>query len=317
MVEPLRYLISVDDLEREHCDAIFDHATYYLENLGKVEWDVLRRKRMLTIFAEPSTRTRMSFEAAMLELGGQVISAQDAMVSSSFAKEEKIKDAFRVMSAYGHIIVFRYNDTEKDREKGVMKLAVKGALVPVVNAGDGPYEHPTQTLVDLFTIQHEKGRIDNLTIGMAGDLYYGRTVHSDVKALARLCHNNRMIFISPSQVALPGKLKEMLVSQGVQFEEYASFREAPLRDIDCLYVTRLQKERFDDLREFEAVKGCCVLTSEYAERMNDDAIILHPLPRVDELPESIDSNKRARYFEQAAYGFPLRMGLIRHILLGW
>lgn len=315
-MQTLRHLISVDDFERDHFDSIFGRASYYYDNLGKMEWDDLKRKRMLSIFCEPSTRTRFSFEAAMYELGGQVINAQDANVSSSFAKDETIEDAMQVLSSYGHIIVFRYNDKGEDRENSVMKRAAMAATVPLINAGDGPHEHPTQTLVDLFTIQQEHGRIDDLTIALAGDLCYGRTVHSLAIALGRYCRNIRMIFISPHQLSIPTKIKETLGSCGVQYAEYNHLSEAPLHDIDCLYMTRIQKERFDDLRDYEAVKGCCVLRPEFVEQMNEEASVLHPLPRIDEIPKSVDKRKQAKYFKQVRYGLAARMGLLYFMLKG-
>lgn len=304
----LRHLISVNDYDRETLDSLFDRTIYYHRNYGTKDWNILERKRMLSIFGEPSTRTRMSHEAAMYELGGQVITSEDASISSSFAKNESIEDAIKVLSEYGHIIVLRHP------QLGIMKRAVSVCEIPFVNAGEGTWEHPTQTGTDLVTIQHERGWIDGLTIGMAGDLVNGRTIHSLAKALAQFYSNIRIIFISPPQLAIPQDIKEVLRQYNVGFSEYNHLSEAPLHDLDCLYMTRVQKERFDDQRDYEAVKGCCILRPEYVEAMHDEAIVLHPLPRVDEIPTSVDRNKRAKYFLQAKFGLRFRMALLEHML---
>jgi aspartate carbamoyltransferase catalytic subunit len=304
----LRTLTSVDDFDRETLESLFDRATYYLDNFGKVEWNILRRKRMLSIYCQPSTRTRFSFEAAMDELGGTTLNSQDALISSSFAKDESIEDGIRVLSEYGHIIVMRH-------KLPIMRQAADASLVPFISAGEATKEHPTQTLLDLFTIEHERGRIDDLTIGMAGDLVNGRTIHSLAKALAQFYSNVRMVFISPPQLSIPQEIKDFLDQYCIEYTEHSSLAEAPLNEMDCLYVTRIQKEWFEDDRDYQAVKGCCVLRQEYAEAMRDDAIVMHPLPRVDEIPTIIDQNKRARYFLQVRYGLVSRMALLEHMLI--
>ena len=307
-MKKLRHFISVDDLDRELIEDLFDRARFFHDNYGLIEHNILNRKRLLSVFCEPSTRTRFSFEAAMYELGGQVITSEDAGISSSFAKDESVEDAMRVISHYGHIIVLRH------KTDGIMEKAISFCDIPFINGGEGKREHPTQTLLDLFTIDQEQGQIDDLTIGMAGDLVNGRTIHSLAAALAKFYRDVRMVFVSPPQLSLPNYVKDTLNEYEVSFVEYNSLTEAPIDELDCLYMTRLQKERFDDPRDFDAVKDCCILRPELVEQMNKKAIVIHPLPRVKEIPTSVDSDPRAKYFKQAANGLYVRMALLEHML---
>lgn len=300
-----RDLISIRDLSNAAILGLFDLAA---------EFSALTRKRqrlahdavMATLFYEPSTRTRMSFEAAMLRLGGQVISMADPNASSA-AKGETLADTVRIVEGYTDLIVLRHP------REGAAQLSAELVDIPLINAGDGAREHPTQTLLDLYTIFQEKGRLQGVTVALCGDLKYGRTVHSLVQGLARF--GAHMICVAPAGLGLPAQFAGLLAEQyGVQIAQYESLETAPLGECDVLYVTRLQKERFADAVEFERVRSSYQVSRHTLERVRKDTIVLHPLPRVNELDYSLDGDPRAAYFRQAAYGVPVRMALIAALL---
>lgn len=269
---------------------------------------VLKGKILAALFYEPSTRTKFSFESAMKRLGGSVIETESAAQFSSAAKGESLPDTVRIVGRYADAIVIRHP------EEGSAKIAAEYSPVPVINAGDGSGQHPTQTLLDVYTIKKEIGRLDGFTIAMAGDLKHGRTVHS----LAYLLSHRkgvRMIFVSPRQLRMKDDVKEYLLARGVAFRETERLEDA-LSEADIIYMTRIQKERFHDQAEYDAVKGCCVITKKTLNSMKDNSIIMHPLPRVDEIAQDVDSDPRAAYFRQAENGLYVRMALLRMVLEG-
>ncbi len=260
---------------------------------------------MGTLFYEPSTRTQMSFQTAMLRLGGTIIGF-DNPATSSVAKGENLKDTTKIVSGYADIMVMRHP------VEGSVKAAALTADCPIINAGDGGHLHPTQTLTDLFTLKEEKGTLENLTIGFCGDLKNGRTVHSLIKAMT--CYKgSRFILVSTPELALPTYIKDMLSAGGFYYKEVTSLDEA-IVDIDVLYMTRIQQERFASEREYLEQKGAYILDKNKLKRAKSDLIILHPLPRVDEIAIEVDEDPRAMYFEQARYGMYIRMALIYKIL---
>ncbi|MHB9129502.1 MAG: aspartate carbamoyltransferase [Armatimonadota bacterium] len=298
-------LISIRDISNTGILALFELAA---------EFTAVTRKRlnlahdavMATLFYEPSTRTRMSFEAAMLRLGGQVISMADPGASSA-AKGETLADTVRIIDGYTDIIVLRHP------REGAARVAADFAGIPVINAGDGAREHPTQTLLDLYTIFQEKGRLEGITVALCGDLKHGRTVHSLVQGLARF--GAHMICVAPPGLELPAHLRrEVTERYGVSCAQFDSLETAPLRDCDALYVTRIQKERFANPDEFERARSSYQVSKHTLLRVREDAIVLHPLPRVDELDFALDGDPRAAYFRQAAYGVPVRMALVAALL---
>lgn len=265
-----------------------------------------KKKILATLFYEPSTRTRLSFESAMKRLGGDVISTEDAPHFSSMVKGESLTDTIRVIGNFSDIIVLRHY------EEGSCKKASLVSDVPIINAGDGAGQHPTQALLDLYTIKNEIGRIDNLKVGLLGDLLYSRTIHSLVWLLAQQ-ENIELYFISPEEIRMPFKIIDYLKQKGIFFKEDCSLKEiAPF--IDILYVTRIQKERFKDQASYERVKDSYCLDREIVSSMKEDSRILHPLPRLSEIPEEIDQDPRAGYFRQAKNGLYLRMALLKIIL---
>lgn len=258
-------------------------------------------KIMATLFYEPSTRTQMSFQTAMLKLGGTLIGF-DNPSTSSVSKGENLKDTTKVVSSYADIMVIRHPLA------GSAKAAALTAECPIINAGDGGHLHPTQTLTDLFTLTMEKNRLSDLTIGMCGDLMNGRTVHSLCKALS--CYkNNRFIFISTNELGMPGYIKDILMAKGCEFKEVFSLEEA-IPELDVLYMTRIQRERFSSVEEYEQQKNVYVLDTEKMKLASKDLIVMHPLPRVDEIAIDVDDDDRALYFKQAKYGVYIRMALI-------
>ncbi|MEN6643896.1 MAG: aspartate carbamoyltransferase [Armatimonadia bacterium] len=257
-----------------------------------------------TLFFEPSTRTRLSFESAMLRLGGQTLGFAEAS-SSSVSKGETLADTVRTVSAYSDIIVIRHPLA------GSARVAADYATVPVINAGDGAREHPTQTLTDLFTIRRELGTLSGLKIGLAGDLKYGRTVHSLAPMMAGL--GSDLVCISPEQLRMPEEVLAKVGAAGRHVTELTDLAEG-IADLDVLYMTRVQRERFPSDEEYQAVKGCCILTPELLARAKEDMRVLHPLPRVDEITPGVDVDRRAAYFRQAAGGVPVRMALIATLL---
>jgi aspartate carbamoyltransferase catalytic subunit len=301
-----RSIVSIDDVETQDFYNIFKKASQFKKSVksGKT-LDIMKGKIMATLFFEPSTRTRLSFESAMQRLGGSVITVSDAKSSSS-AKGETIADTIRMASSYSDIVVMRHP------MEGAARLASEFSTVPVINGGDGSGQHPTQTLLDLFTIYEKFGRIDDLNISMVGDLKYGRTVHSLIKALSRL--DNQVNLISPSILQMPDHFLSSLKAKGT-ITRNANLDEL-LPKSDVFYLTRIQKERFVDLNEYQHVIGSYSFNEELVSRMKENAIIMHPLPRVDEMDPKIDTDKRAYYFIEAANGVFVRMALIDMIIGG-
>ena len=299
-----RGLIDILDLTAQEIDGLMETALDIIANPDRY-CRACERKKLATLFFEPSTRTRLSFEAAMLELGGQVLSVTGAGTSSA-AKGESVADTAHTVSCYADIIAMRH-----PREGAALVLA-QNASIPVINAGDGGHCHPTQTLADLLTIRREKGRLENLTVGVCGDLKYGRTVHSLMSAMGR-CKGVRFVMISPPQLRLPAYVLEGLAQKGIPHREEASL-EAALPELDILYMTRIQRERFEDAALYERLKDSYCLTPEKLRAAKPDMCILHPLPRVNEISVAVDADPRACYFKQMLNGKYMRMALILRLL---
>ena len=299
-----RHIIEPTDLTIEELNQLSTLATR-IENYPEDYLDVLKGNLLATLFYEPSTRTRFSFEAAMLRLGGQIIGFSEPK-SSSVSKGETIADTIRTIGCYADIAVMRHP------KEGAPKLASKSADFPVINAGDGGHQHPTQTLTDLHTIKSLKGNLSGNVIGFCGDLKFGRTVHSLVKALARY-EDITFVFVSPPELAIPSYIKDSLGNHRI-IESNSMDKILP--ELDILYMTRIQKERFFNEEEYLRLKGYFVLTKKKLENAKEDMIVMHPLPRVDEIHPSVDSDPRAVYFEQAKYGMFIRMALILKLLKG-
>jgi len=302
----MRHLIDIADFTTEEVEELIFTACDISEHPEKYS-SCCKGKKLATLFFEPSTRTRLSFEAAMLELGGSVLGFSDAG-SSSASKGESIADTAKVISCYADIVAIRHP------KEGAPFVASKNASIPVINAGDGGHCHPTQTLGDLLTIHREKGRLSDLTVGFCGDLKFGRTVHSLISALSRY-PNIRIVLISPEELKLPDYVKnDVLVKNNMKFSETAYLEES-IPSLDILYMTRVQRERFDDLDTYEKLKDSYILTPEKLLDAKSDMCILHPLPRVNEISVQIDSDPRACYFKQVMNGKLMRMALIRFLLL--
>ncbi len=298
-------LISIRDLTNDSILSLFEIANSFNSDLHK-RLKLANDALMAALFYEPSTRTRMSFESAMLRLGGQVINMTDPMASSA-SKGETLSDTVRIIDNYTDIIVLRHPS------EGAAKISAENTTIPVINAGDGAREHPTQTLVDLYTIYREKGTLEGVTVALCGDLKHGRTVHSLAQGLSRF--GAKMMCVAPHGLEMPAEITDRLIKKyNAEFISYSSLQSAPLNECDVLYVTRVQKERFADPLEFENVKKSYVVSKETLKNCRQDTIILHPLPRVDELDYAIDDDPRAAYFRQAAYGVPVRMALIAAVL---
>ena len=288
---------EIDELVKTGCDIMEHPAEYAHKCDGKI---------LATLFFEPSTRTRLSFESAMLSLGGQVLGFSSA-ASSSASKGESVADTIRVVSAYCDITAMRHP------KEGAPLVASMHSLVPVINAGDGGHNHPTQTLTDLMTIRKEKGRFDNLTIGFCGDLKFGRTVHSLVAAMSRYS-GIRFVFVSPEELKLPRYVKEQYVkSKNIPYTQSTCLEEV-MPELDILYMTRVQKERFFNEEDYLRLKDSYILTPEKLENAKEDLRILHPLPRVNEISVAVDEDPRACYFKQAQNGRYIRMALIMKLL---
>ena len=288
---------EIDELVKKGCDIMANPAAYAHKCDGKI---------LATLFFEPSTRTRLSFESAMLSLGGQVLGFSSAN-SSSASKGESVADTIRVVSAYCDIIAMRHP------KEGAPLVASMHSLVPVINAGDGGHNHPTQTLTDLITIHKEKGHFDNLTIGFCGDLKFGRTVHSLVAAMSRYT-GVRFVFVSPEELKLPRYVKEQYIkSKNIPYTQSTSLEEA-MPELDILYMTRVQKERFFNEEDYLRLKDSYILTPEKLANAKEDLRILHPLPRVNEISVAVDEDPRACYFKQAQNGRYIRMALIMKLL---
>ena len=300
----MRCLIDILDLTVEELDALTDKALDIIDHPAAYA-HACEGKKLATLFFEPSTRTRLSFEAAMYELGGHVIGFSEAG-SSSAAKGESVADTAKIVSCYADIIAMRHP------RDGAALVAAQNASIPVINAGDGGHCHPTQTLADLLTIRREMGRFDHLTIGLCGDLKYGRTVHSLIHAMSRY-EGTRFVLISPAELQVPDYVRELLDSQRIPYEQTADL-ESALPELDILYMTRIQRERFPDPAEYERLKDSYVLTAEKMDLCKRDMAVLHPLPRVNEISVGVDADPRAAYFRQALNGKYMRMALILKLL---
>ena len=301
----MRHLMDIVDLSVEEIQQLLDTALDIVANPEKYR-EKCKYKKLATLFFEPSTRTRLSFEAAMLELGGSVIGFSDAQSSSS-SKGESVADTAKVISCYADIIAMRHP------KEGAPKVASMNASIPVINAGDGGHNHPTQTLADLLTIYREKGRLNDLTIGLCGDLKFGRTVHSLINALARYT-GIKIVLISPNELKLPDYVKtDVLDKNGMEYVETSDL-ESVMPDLDILYMTRVQKERFFNEEEYLRLKNSFILTPEKLDNAKADLCILHPLPRVNEISVAIDNDSRACYFKQVLNGKLMRMALILKLL---
>lgn len=299
-----KHLIDIKDFSKKEIDDLIKVANDIIDNRDKYSHKC-NDKILATLFFEPSTRTRLSFESAMLRLGGKVLGFSEAS-SSSTAKGESLGDTIRVVGGYADIIAMRHP------KEGAPTVAIKNSIVPIINAGDGGHNHPTQTLTDLLTISREKGRLDNLTIGLCGDLKFGRTVHSLITAMTRY-KNIKFILISPKELRLPDYMKEILDNKNIEYIETNNIEEY-MSELDVLYMTRVQKERFFNEEDYLRLKDYYILTKDKLKTAQKDLIILHPLPRVTEIAKEVDDDKRAKYFEQAYNGVYIRMALILKLL---
>ncbi len=301
----MRSLLDISDLSVAEIDALIAKAQDIIANPDKYA-EKCRRKKLATLFYEPSTRTRLSFESAMLELGGSVIGFSEAQ-SSSAAKGESVADTARVISCFADIIAMRHP------KEGAPRVAAMNASIPVINAGDGGHNHPTQTLTDLLTIQREKGRLHHMTVGCCGDLKFGRTVHSLLGAMSRY-EGVDFVLISPEELKVPEHVRtDILNASGVKYRETESLLEA-MPELDVLYMTRVQRERFISEADYVRLKDTYILTPDKLESARADLSILHPLPRVNEISVAIDADPRACYFKQVLNGKFIRMALILMLL---
>ena len=300
----MRHLMNPMDFTVEELDKLFDLAADIEKDPEKYAHKCAGKK-LATCFYEPSTRTRLSFETAMLNLGGSVIGFSDAG-SSSAAKGESVSDTIRVISCFADICAMRHP------KEGAPMVAASRSKIPVINAGDGGHQHPTQTLTDLLTIRALKGRLDNFTIGICGDLKFGRTVHSLVNALARY-ENVKFVFISPEELRIPGYLRDMLWDKAITFKEVIRLEDV-MGDLDLLYMTRVQRERFFNEEDYVRLKDFYILNKAKMDLAKEDMLVLHPLPRVNEISVEVDDDPRAVYFKQVQYGVYVRMALILTLL---
>ena len=301
----MKHLIDIKDLSIEEINELIEVAKDIITNKEKYSHKCYGKK-LATLFFEPSTRTRLSFEAAMMELGGNVLGFSEAS-SSSVSKGETVSDTIRVVGCYSDIIAMRHP------KEGAPYVASIKSTVPIINAGDGGHNHPTQTLTDLLTIKSEKGRLDDLTIGLCGDLKFGRTVHSLITAMARY-KNIKIVLISPDELKLPEYVKkDVLEKNNIEYIETKDIEEH-IDKLDVLYMTRVQKERFFNEADYIRLKDYYILNKEKLNKAKQDLIIMHPLPRVNEIATDVDDDPRARYFEQAQYGKYIRMALILKLL---
>ncbi len=300
----MRHLMRPLDFSLEELDQLFELAEDIEKNPGKYAHSC-DGKKLATCFYEPSTRTRLSFETAMLNLGGSVIGFSDAG-SSSAAKGESVSDTIRVISCFADICAMRHP------KEGAPMVAATHSTIPVINAGDGGHQHPTQTLTDLLTIRAIKGRLDHFTIGLCGDLKFGRTVHSLINALVRY-NDIEFVFISPEELTIPDYIIEMLREKNIPFREVRKLEDV-MPELDILYMTRVQKERFFNEEDYVRLKDYYILDTEKMELAKKDMIVLHPLPRVNEISVEVDSDPRAVYFRQVQYGVYVRMALLLTLL---
>lgn len=301
----MKHLLSPLDLSVDELDELLNLASDIAANPAKYS-ECCHGKKLATLFYEPSTRTRLSFETAMLNLGGSVIGFSSAD-SSSASKGESVSDTIRVISCFADICAMRHP------KEGAPLVASMHSSIPVINAGDGGHQHPTQTLADLMTIKELKGGFDNLTIGFCGDLKFGRTVHSLIESLVRY-NNVKFVLISPKELQVPSYIRnDVLRASGNEFEEVERLEDA-IPKLDILYMTRVQKERFFNEEEYMRMKGYYILDKAKMELAKDDMIVLHPLPRVNEISVEVDDDPRACYFKQVKYGMYMRMALILKLL---
>ena len=300
-----RDLIDITDLSVEEIDELIEKAEDIIAH-PEAYREKCRYKKLATLFYEPSTRTRLSFESAMYELGGQVLGFHEAQ-SSSATKGESVADTARTVSCFADIIAMRHP------KEGAPLVASMKATVPVINAGDGGHHHPTQTLTDLLTIKREKGRLDNLVVGCCGDLKFGRTVHSLINALSRY-EGIKIVLVSPEELKLPSYVKkEVLQKNNVEYVQTTDL-ESVMPELDILYMTRVQRERFFNEEDYLRLKDSYILTPEKLRTAKSDLCILHPLPRVNEISVAVDKDPRACYFKQVRYGRYIRMALIMKLL---
>ena len=304
-MEKVRSLIDILELSTQEIDELVDVGTKIIDNPAAYAHKC-DGKILATLFFEPSTRTRLSFESAMLSLGGQVLGFSEAS-SSSAAKGESVADTVRTVSCYSDIIAMRHP------KEGAPLVAAQHSLVPVINAGDGGHNHPTQTLTDLLTIHHEKGRFENLTVGFCGDLKFGRTVHSLISAMSRY-QGTKIVLVSPEELKLPSYVKkEVLQKKGIPYTQTTDL-EKVMPELDILYMTRVQRERFFNEEDYLRLKDSYILTPDKLHNAKEDLSILHPLPRVNEISVAVDKDPRAAYFRQVRYGRYIRMALIMKLL---
>lgn len=301
----MKNLIDILDLSTDEINELISTANDIIEKPKKYS-EACRGKKLATLFFEPSTRTRLSFEAAMYELGGNVLGFSEGQSSSS-AKGESVSDTARVVSCYADIIVMRHP------KEGAPLVAAQSATVPIINAGDGGHNHPTQTLADLLTIQRKKGSLNNLTIGLCGDLKFGRTVHSLIAAMSRY-ENIKFVLISPTELKIPDYVKhDIIEKKGIPYVETTDLTAA-MPELDILYMTRVQKERFFNEADYIRLKDSYILTPEKLINAKSDLCVMHPLPRVNEISKAVDLDPRACYFDQVLYGKFIRMALILKLL---
>ena len=300
----IRNLISITDFSVEEIDKMIGVAGDIMTNPDKYI-DICKGKKLATLFFEPSTRTRLSFEAAMLELGGSVLGFSEAS-SSSAAKGESVSDTIRTVGCYADIIAMRHP------KEGAPVVAARRTTVPIINGGDGGHHHPTQTLTDLLTITREKGRLNNLTVGLCGDLKFGRTVHSLIEAMLRY-ENVKFVLIAPPELRVPQYIIDMLEKAGAEYKQVETM-EAVMPELDILYMTRVQRERFFNEEDYIRLKDTYILNMDKLANAKKDMAILHPLPRVNEISVEVDEDPRAAYFRQALCGKYIRMALILNLL---
>ena len=300
----MRHLLSPLDMSVEELDDLFDLANDIEKNPDKYK-DACRNKKIATLFYEPSTRTRLSFEAAMINLGGQVLGFSEA-ASSSAAKGESLADTIKVVSCYADICAMRHP------KEGSALVAANNANIPVINAGDGGHQHPTQTLTDLLTIRSLKGKLGGFTIGLCGDLKFGRTVHSLINALLRY-DDIKFVLISPEELKVPDYIRDAIEEAGCEYEEVTNLEDS-MGELDILYMTRVQRERFFNEEDYIRLKDSFILTKEKMKDAREDMLVLHPLPRVNEISVKVDKDPRAVYFKQAQYGVYVRMALILKLM---
>ena len=303
-MKEIRNLINITDLTVEEIDELIAVADDIVENHAEYE-DICAHKKLATLFFEPSTRTRLSFEAAMLELGGSVLGFSEAS-SSSAAKGESVSDTIRTVGCYADIIAMRHP------KEGAPIVAAQRTTVPIINGGDGGHFHPRQTLTDLLTIKRKKGRLDHMTIGLCGDLKFGRTVHSLIEAMLRY-EGIKFVLISPQELQVPDYVKEKMDAAGAEWTEVETLEEA-MPQLDILYMTRVQRERFFNEEDYVRLKDSYILNLEKLQPAKEDLTIMHPLPRVNEISVEVDDDPRACYFFQALCGKHIRMALILFLL---